>query len=92
MDEERVEQQAEDQPLTWKEKIFSEKFMKYINGLFILMIILGIPMVTVIGYSLWLVYLICGILIRKETSLRIAYGILSVFAIVVIVLNLIRLF
>lgn len=91
MDEERVEQQAEEQPQTWKEKLYSEKFMKYINGIFILMIILGMPLVTVIGYGLWLVYLICGMIIRKDTTMRIAYGVLGAFALAVIILNLINL-
>ena len=94
MDEERMEAQAgeREQPLTWKQKLYSEKFMKYINGIFILMIVLGMPQVTVIGYGLWLVYLICGIIVRKETTMRIAYGVLGIFALAVIVLNLLSLF
>lgn len=93
MDEQRVPQptEEEEQPLTWKEKLFSEKFMKYINCVFVLMIVLRMPLVTVIGYGLWLVYLICGFILRKDTTLRITYGILGAFALVVIVLNLISL-
>lgn len=91
MDEERKQPQEQEQPLTWKEKLYSDKTMKYVNGLLCLVIIFNIPLGTVIAYSLWLAYLLCGLTVRKEKSLRIAYVIMALFALAVIVLNLVSL-
>lgn len=91
MDEEK-RQAPEPQGKTWKDKLYSEKAMKYVNGILCVTIIFGIPLGTVIAYSLWLAYLICGIVVRREDkALRIVYGVLSLIAATVVVLNLVSL-
>jgi len=90
MDEERMQQTEEqEQPLTWKDRLYSEKVMKYVNGILCLTLIFGIPLGTVVAYALWLAYLICGIIVRKDKTMRIAYVIMGLFALTVLVLNLV---
>lgn len=91
MNEERKDLPGEEeQPKGLKEKIFSDGIMRYINIVFIIVLILQIPLLTVVGYAFWLVYLACGIVVRKDTSMRIAYGVLALFAVVIIILNIIQ--
>ena len=92
MDEEKVPPKPE-KAKTWKDRLYSEKAMKYINFILCITLIFGIPLGMVAAYVLWLAYLICGIIVRKDDrTLQIIYGIMGLFAAVVIVLNLRQLF
>ncbi len=91
MDEEKVLPQEEEPKKTWKEKIYSQEFMRWVNILFILIVILQRPVVTVVGCGLWLVYLAVGFALTKTVALRIAYGILALVALGGIVIGIIAL-
>ncbi len=78
----------EEEKKGWKEKIFSERFMNWVNVLFVLILILRMPAVTIAAYALWLAYLGCGFVLTKNLTMRIAYGILAAVAIAGIVLSI----
>lgn len=71
-----------------KKTLFSENGMKVVNTLFLLVVFFRSNLVSIIAYGVWLLYLAYSIRHTQSRAMRTAYGIMTVYAAVVIILNI----
>ena len=71
-----------------KKTLFSQNGMRIINTLLFLAIVLRAPIVTMCAYALWIAYLAFCIRHSDSKGMRISYGVMIAFAVVILMLNL----
>ena len=70
-----------------KKQLFSEDGMKVVNILFILLYMVRNPLFTICAYTVWFVYLVYSVRNTKSKGMKIFYSVLSVFAMILVLLN-----
>ena len=72
----------------WKEIICSENGMKIVNGLFFLSLLIRNSVFIFCAYGLWLLFLAYSIRNTPSKGAKAVYALLSVYAVVMIGVNL----
>lgn len=75
-----------------KIKLFSENGMKIVNTLFFITAFLGGGVLTILTYTMWLVFLACSVRRTESKVMRAFYLLLAVCAAAVVVWQVARLF
>ncbi|WP_392888893.1 hypothetical protein [Eubacterium limosum] len=68
-----------------KIKLFSENGMKIVNTLFFITVFLGGSVLTILSYSIWLVFLACSVRCTESKVMRAFYLLVAVCAAAVVV-------
>lgn len=68
-----------------KIKLFSENGMKIVNTLFFITVFWGGSVMTILSYSIWLIFLACSVRCTESKAMRAFYLLVAVCVAVVVV-------